>query len=158
MEGKKLEQMGRRGILYAYLLRSFSKGRKSGYDILREVEEKTAGRWKPGKGSVYPLITRMEQDGLLEVAETGARGVKKYALTAKGRQALKTVAEYARRRGEQFSALGGVMMEICGYEVDPELMAEVVKMRELMLVKGRGPRAGQVQGIVAKCAHELEKL
>jgi DNA-binding PadR family transcriptional regulator len=155
---KDFAEKAKHGILHAYVLRSLSHGRKSGYDLLREIEQKTDGRWKPGKGALYPLITKMKKMGLVEVSETGARGMKKYSLTKKGKIALAHVTDEARRRGEKFSAMGGIIMEICGFEVDPALMRNVVKMRELMLLKARGAKAGAAQKIISRCVEELENL
>ncbi|VVC04718.1 Transcriptional regulator PadR-like family protein [Candidatus Burarchaeum australiense] len=152
----KLEKIGFRSLLRAYLLKSFGEGRKSGYDILREIRVKSGGKWKPSKGAVYPLITESERRGLIRVVETGARGVKRYALTPAGRKALLHFKEHARHLGEQYRAMGSVMGNVFG-GFDPELHDLMVKARLLMLAKG-GCSHAAIKKIMKRTVEELENV
>ena len=54
----------------------------NGYQVISEIEEKTAGAWKPSPGSIYPTISQLEDEGLVEVVREG--GKKVLRLTADG--------------------------------------------------------------------------
>jgi DNA-binding PadR family transcriptional regulator len=57
-----------------------------GYEIIRTLEERTHGMWRPSAGSVYPTLQMLEEQGLVVSEETD--GKKVYSLTEKGRQEL----------------------------------------------------------------------
>ena len=91
-----------RGILRLYILSMLSKRQETGYSIMRTIEDKTEGAWRPGPGTVYPLLRSLLKDGLLERVGSPEDGVTvKYSVTKKGRQELeemqRTLASAGRR-------------------------------------------------------------
>ncbi|KQR20797.1 PadR family transcriptional regulator [Microbacterium sp. Leaf151] len=56
-----------------------------GYQIIREIEERSGGSWKPSPGSVYPTLQLLTDEGLVQSEESNGR--KTYSLTAEGRAA-----------------------------------------------------------------------
>ena len=62
-----------------------------GYDLIRRVRELSGGRLEWTEGTLYPVLHRLEREGLIESdwreSETGRRR-KYYALTVEGRAAL----------------------------------------------------------------------
>ncbi|MDQ1083706.1 MULTISPECIES: PadR family transcriptional regulator [Microbacterium] len=56
-----------------------------GYQIIREIEERSGGSWKPSPGSVYPTLQLLTDEGLVQAEESNGR--KTYSLTAEGRAA-----------------------------------------------------------------------
>lgn len=55
-----------------------------GYQIIREIEERTDGHWKPSAGSVYPTLQLLADEGLISAEESNGR--KTYTLTDAGRE------------------------------------------------------------------------
>ena len=132
-------KVGRMGMLRAYLMKSFSEGRKSGYDVIREIGAKTGGRWKPSKGALYPLLGEMEAKGIIRVVEKGARGMKKYALTERGRKAFKEFKERMIHIGQHHEALGGLLGNV--FEgMDGEVYRMMLKARHDIMEKVAGPK------------------
>jgi DNA-binding PadR family transcriptional regulator len=84
----------KKGLLRLFILRTLSVEAKSGYDILKEIEEKTSGEWRPSKGTVYPILTELEGQGFLEGVEEGARARKALKTTKAG---LEHLADSVRR-------------------------------------------------------------
>ena len=72
------------------ILGFLSWGPRSGYAIKKIVDRSTRFFWAASYGSIYPQLRRLEEDGLIEGAEspTGARRRKIYRLTPAGREAL----------------------------------------------------------------------
>jgi DNA-binding PadR family transcriptional regulator len=66
-----------------------------GYDLIRELEERSGGMWQPSPGSVYPTLQLLEDQGLLTSEEVDGKRV--YAITDQGRTHL---AEHQERHGE----------------------------------------------------------
>jgi DNA-binding PadR family transcriptional regulator len=53
-----------------------------GYDVIKELEEKTRGCYKPSPGTVYPTLQWLEEGGLVEMATED--GKKIYSITDDG--------------------------------------------------------------------------
>ena len=86
-----------RGTLKPIILSVLGEGaRLYGYEINKMVAEKTGNEIKLTDGALYPMLHRLEKDGLLEVEkeEVGSRIRKYYKLTANGeRESSKQVDE-----------------------------------------------------------------
>ncbi len=80
-----------RGDVRASVLFLLNERPMHGYQIIREIEERTSGRWKPSAGSVYPTLQMLADEGLVTVETADDRKV--YALTDEGREAAAHVAE-----------------------------------------------------------------
>nr|WP_233189155.1 PadR family transcriptional regulator [Subtercola sp. Z020] len=57
-----------------------------GYQIIREIEERSGGTWKPSAGSVYPTLQLLSDEGLISSEESNGR--KTYSLTEAGRMSV----------------------------------------------------------------------
>ncbi|MFV0623556.1 PadR family transcriptional regulator [Sphingomonas sp. ac-8] len=71
------------GDLRLVLLALIEQQPRHGYDLIREIKERTGGAYAPSPGVVYPTLTLLADMALVEEqAEEGAR--KAYAITAAG--------------------------------------------------------------------------
>nr|WP_245408771.1 PadR family transcriptional regulator [Variibacter gotjawalensis] len=59
---------------------------RHGYDIIKVLEEKTAGWYSPSPGTVYPTLTFLEEAGYVTAEADGAK--KLYTITPEGRAHL----------------------------------------------------------------------
>jgi DNA-binding PadR family transcriptional regulator len=73
----------RRGDVRAAILALLAERPMHGYEVIRELGERTGGVWQPSPGSVYPTLQMLEDEGLVSVEE--ADGRKRYTLTGQGR-------------------------------------------------------------------------
>jgi DNA-binding PadR family transcriptional regulator len=64
-----------------------------GYDLIRELEQRSGGMWRPSPGSIYPTLQLLEDEGLVTGAEQ--EGKRVYSITDAGRAEL----EARRERG-----------------------------------------------------------
>lgn len=87
-----------RGVLTEpmyYVLMSFLKQDRCGIEITEFVECRTRGRVRLGPGTLYTLLGKFQEEGLIE--ETEVEGRKRtYRLTDKGRQAYREELERLR--------------------------------------------------------------
>ncbi len=72
-----------RGGLRAAVLALLAERPMHGYQIIREIEERSGGSWKPSAGSVYPTLQLLADEGLVTAEESEGRKV--YSLTEAGR-------------------------------------------------------------------------
>ena len=93
-------------ILSYLVLHYCSDGPNYGYGIVNDIEELSGGNWSPSYGTIYPLIQRMVEDGLLEPRpDHGAEDRKYYGLTDAGKEKYEEIDEYCEQEQEAFSEL-----------------------------------------------------
>src|SRR3954467_226608 len=62
------------GELRLVLLALLEEQPRHGYDLIREIEERTGGSYAPSPGVVYPTLTMLDEMGQIdEVKEEGSR-------------------------------------------------------------------------------------
>ena len=84
----------RRGDVRTGLLALLEERPMHGYDVIREIEQRSGGAWRPSPGSIYPTLQMLEEEGLL--TSEGVDGKRTYAITDAGRGEL---AERRQRAG-----------------------------------------------------------
>jgi DNA-binding PadR family transcriptional regulator len=75
-----------RGDIRAAILTLLAEEPMHGYQIIQVVSERSGGAWTPSPGSVYPTLQQLEDEGLIEPAESET-GRRVFALTEAGRAA-----------------------------------------------------------------------
>ncbi|MFI9723508.1 PadR family transcriptional regulator [Streptomyces sp. NPDC052396] len=73
----------RRGDVRASILALLTDGPMHGYEMIREIADRSGGTWRPSPGSVYPTLQLLEDEGLITSASEG--GKKLFTLTEEGR-------------------------------------------------------------------------
>ncbi|MEU2117891.1 PadR family transcriptional regulator [Streptomyces sp. NPDC016459] len=73
----------RRGDVRASILALLKDRPMHGYEMIREIGERSDGAWKPSPGSVYPTLQMLEDEGLIISESEG--GKKLFTLTDTGR-------------------------------------------------------------------------
>jgi DNA-binding PadR family transcriptional regulator len=89
MGGGEFMRLGRmlaQGDLRLIALALIAEQPRHGYDIIKQLEEKTAGWYSPSPGIVYPCLTYLEEAGQLTSQADGAK--KLYTITEAGRAYL----------------------------------------------------------------------
>jgi len=86
-----------KGFLRYQVLKLLNEKPMSGSELMGEIERQTEGRWRPSPGSIYPLLSWLQDNGHIKEADGQEAGVKRYALTESGKALL---AEHDKRREE----------------------------------------------------------
>lgn len=105
-----------RGLLALFILHSLSQQPKSGYELLKEIEVKTEGIWVPSKGTLYPILKQLEEEGLIRVGEIGKRSKHIFELTQNGEETLRTLKEHKKESREKHLQFKNLLIEIFGEE------------------------------------------
>lgn len=88
-----------KGTLQTIVLKLLAEnGRMYGYEITQHVKDETDGKIQLTEGALYPMLHKLEADGLLktESEHIGKRVRKYYSLTREGKvKAKKKVSEFA---------------------------------------------------------------
>jgi DNA-binding PadR family transcriptional regulator len=95
---------------------------RHGYEIIKLLEDKTAGWYSPSPGIVYPTLTFLEEAGYVTAQAEGAK--KLYAITEEGRAHLEENRDFVDAVLERMSAVGDRAKQIrehfAGREDDDE--------------------------------------
>jgi hypothetical protein len=63
----------RRGDVRLAILRLLAEEPRNGYQLMQTIEERSEGQWRPSPGSVYPTISQLEDEGLIQRAGGAGR-------------------------------------------------------------------------------------
>ena len=89
MEDRFLQQM-KKGVLELVVLELLCAKPSYGYELLVALREKSDGLFALKEGTLYPILYRLEDDGLIEASWSQGEGrvapKKIYTATEKGRQ------------------------------------------------------------------------
>jgi len=73
----------------------------TGTDIMQRLSEITENQWNPSPGTIYPLLSSLEVEGVIEAATTEGRS-KTYCLTEEGKkQMLKAIKRMTSEVGQK---------------------------------------------------------
>lgn len=86
------------------ILLALAEGERHGYDVMVEIERRTAGRISPNPGTLYRALDRLVHEGLLTAAMRPVEGEsrKLFALSALGKAVA--AAEAARLSDQVLAA------------------------------------------------------
>ncbi|MCM1121476.1 MAG: PadR family transcriptional regulator [Eubacterium sp.] len=92
---EKYERQMKKGVLDMLVLQLLSKEQMYGYQLIMELREKSGDIFCLKEGTLYPILYRLEDEGLVESrwseAEDKQLPRKYYLMTNKGRQALQEI-------------------------------------------------------------------
>jgi DNA-binding PadR family transcriptional regulator len=71
----------RRGIFKGVVLYVLRSRPLSGYEILKELSRLSAGRYVPSPGTLYPLLSYLESEGLITAREVMLGGVGRRSMS-----------------------------------------------------------------------------
>lgn len=80
-----------KGHIRLAVLTLLNKQSLHGYRIMKEIENKTLGFWKPTAGGVYPILKKLEGKGYIKgawITQGKGRKRKLYHITKEGKRVL----------------------------------------------------------------------
>jgi DNA-binding PadR family transcriptional regulator len=124
-----------RGDVRAAILTLLGEGPRNGYQIMSEIEERSAGAWRPSPGAVYPALQQLADEGLIAGAESGGRRL--FSLTDAGRRHVADHPETARPAWEAMAGTGTAPV--------PGLFAEAARLGGSIVQVAHAGTPGQVR-------------
>ena len=103
-----------RGLLHFYALLSIARKPMRGYDLIREIEAKTDGAWRPGPGAVYPVLQKLVKQGLVSVKKRSKDGSTQilYEITPKGLSHIADSKKAMRTSTERMSLMSALFVDL----------------------------------------------
>jgi DNA-binding PadR family transcriptional regulator len=108
----------RKGDVRSVILSLLAEAPSNGYGLIKSIQDKTGGMWRPSPGSVYPTLQQLVDEGL--IASTGEGKRTEFELTDEGRAYVEENKEHLdsawnasndswNAHGELFSSVGKLM-------------------------------------------------
>ena len=184
MGGGDMMRAGRmlaQGDLRLIALALIAEQPRYGYEIIKLLEEKTAGWYSPSPGIVYPTLTYLEEAGHVTATAEGAK--KLYTITDEGRVHLEENRSFVDAVLERMSAIGERARRIREHfardeydderrsgrrrgrdrheddSVPPLVRAALDNLREVaeQVIEGDADAEAKVVELLARAAQELKK-
>jgi len=139
---------------------------RHGYEIIKVLEDKTAGWYSPSPGIVYPTLTYLEETGYVTAEVEGAK--KRYAITDEGRAHLEENRDFVDAVLERLALIGervARMRRRFGGDDDerrgmpPLVRAAIDNLREVAVKRldDDAEAEAKVVEVLARAAAELKK-
>jgi DNA-binding PadR family transcriptional regulator len=134
--GKIPPQGAPRGVLIYWILHRIAARPTHGYEILVEIDTKSDGAWRPGPGSVYPILSKLRRAGLIEADGTaGKADQQKYKITRKGLAQIEESKETFRMMMRRLGHLRGLFIDLIGPDEIAGFLVEGAK-KQFDLARG----------------------
>ncbi len=103
-----------RGLLGFYALLSIGRKPMSGYDLMKEVEEKTEGAWRPGPGAVYPVLKKLAKRGYISPRKNEGYGPAEvlYQITPAGRSNIDSAKKAMGSSGQRLRTMSSLFVDL----------------------------------------------
>lgn len=131
-----------RGLLFFYALLSIGRKPMSGYDLMREIEDKTEGAWHPGPGTVYPTLQRLARQGYVRARKKSGDGPIQvsYEITPAGLRNIANAKKAMESSGERMRMMSSLFIDLMepddlvkfasnSFELQTELMRTILEAK-----------------------------
>jgi DNA-binding PadR family transcriptional regulator len=141
------------GDLRLLLLALIADRPSHGYDLIRTIEAKFAGSYSPSPGTIYPTLTLLEEQELVESA-AAAGGKKSYSATLAGRRFLAENSEQVKALMARIDIMAGTKE---GSAIPDAIMHAIQTLRHAIMAKGgwSGAEAERIRAILEKAARDI---
>jgi DNA-binding PadR family transcriptional regulator len=141
------------------LLSLLAEGPKHGYQLMKELKERSGGMYRASAGTVYPTLQMLEDEGLIELDPQSSR--KAYKITDAGQEELKRDPEGVKRIWERAEH-----WEDWSQYSGPEILAFASPLGRLLKstmkaakrAGGNDDREAKIRDVLRKAAADLDEL
>jgi DNA-binding PadR family transcriptional regulator len=113
-----------KGFIRFRVLESLNEKPMSGSELIEEIEKNTSGFWKPSPGSIYPLLSWLQEHRCIHELPT-ENGLKRYELTESGKSLLDEQKRIRQKFREEVGFLPAPFFEGLLSRISPEKTIEI---------------------------------
>jgi DNA-binding PadR family transcriptional regulator len=123
-----------KGFIRTHVLEALSQKPMSGSELMENIESHTGGLWKPSPGSIYPLLSWLQDNQYIKELPV-ENGLKRYELTESGKTLLEEQKKIRKKFREEVGFLPAPFFDNLLTKIPPEKTAEIRNsMRQLAIV------------------------
>jgi DNA-binding PadR family transcriptional regulator len=113
-----------KGFIRYHVLEALNEKPMSGSEIMADIEKQTGGCWKPSPGSIYPLLSWLQDNGHVKELPM-ENGLKRYELTESGKKLLTEQKKIRKQLREEVGFLPAPFFDSFLMKISPEKNAEI---------------------------------
>ena len=136
------------------ILSLLAEGPKHGYQLMKEMKDRSSGMYSASAGTVYPTLQQLEDEDLVEATQLSGKRV--YSLTKAGQKELDKDPEIVRQIWERAERCGD-WGQFSGPDALMLYGPLAALMRASLQAAGRADNK-DVRAILDRAIHELEEL
>jgi len=147
------------GEIRLAILSLLSEGPKHGYQLMKEMEERSGGMYRSSAGSVYPTLQQLEDEELIRSDQQSGKRV--YSLTEAGLRELERDPDAVRRiwqRAEQWEEWRHCMNPSLMWVIGPLAVTVRAAWSAAGRVSGKNDGEVRVRDILDRARRDLEHL
>jgi DNA-binding PadR family transcriptional regulator len=142
---------GARGDVRAAILLLLDEEPMHGYQLIQQMAERSSGVWRPSPGSVYPTLSQLADEGLIQVTTDEGRNVA--SLTETGKAYLD---EHRDQLGTPWDEVAGSVKEEA-FDVKGEIGAVMGAVHQVLRV-GSADQVGQATKVLAETRKAIYRI
>ncbi|HUS78586.1 MAG TPA: PadR family transcriptional regulator [Patescibacteria group bacterium] len=146
-----------RGMLRQLSLQFMKQRPMSGSEIADQIEEYTD--WRPSPGSIYPLLSFLQEEGLIQPHDDKDTILKRFALTERGREIIMESVANDRGMKNRYKSIRKVYWKL-HMEMPEELynsLSNMLNTFESAYIRNRDPERIQRLGAALDSAANIIK-
>jgi DNA-binding PadR family transcriptional regulator len=113
-----------KGFIRYHVLEALNEKAMSGSELMEEIEKHTGGHWKPSPGSIYPLLSWLQDNGYLKELPS-ENGLKRYELTQSGKELLAEQEKLRNKVREEMGFMPGQFFDNFMTKIPPEKLLDI---------------------------------
>lgn len=161
--GRRRGRMFGQGELRLVLLKLIADQPRHGYELIKAVEEMTAGSYAPSPGTVYPTLSLLEDEGAIREVAGGDEPRKAFEATDQGRAELEERNEEADTLIARLSDHGERHAERGRAFAKPEMFRALGNLAQVVKMKAKGGKlddeaVAQMVDLIDEMARKIERL
>ncbi len=113
-----------KGFIRYHVLEALNEKAMSGSELMEEIEKHTGGHWKPSPGSIYPLLSWLQDNGYLKELPS-ENGLKRYELTQSGKELLAEQEKLRNKVRDEMGFMPGQFFDNFVTKIPPEKLHDI---------------------------------
>jgi DNA-binding PadR family transcriptional regulator len=141
------------------VLSLLAEGPKHGYQLIKELQERSGGLYRASAGTIYPTLAELDDEGL--ITSERVEGKRVYRITPEGRKELENDPEAVHRiwsRAERWEDWGNCMRPEAFSLLGPAGALFKAALYAAGRAGGRPEREQQIRDILDRANGELSEL
>jgi DNA-binding PadR family transcriptional regulator len=141
------------------ILSLLGEGPKHGYQLMKELEERSGGFYRASAGSVYPTLQQLEDEDLISSGQQ--EGKRVYGITDAGRKELEKDPEAVRRiwrRAEKWGEWGQMMNPDAFHYMKPLMSLTRAAWQAANRASGKPEAEERLRLALDRALQELEQV
>lgn len=149
-----------KGLLHHITLGILKQKPMAGSELMEEIEYYTD--WRPSPGSIYPLLSKLQEQGLIKVAESGDSSLKRYSLTLTGMKSIEEHRKQGLHLRLRYHSIQKIYWKLCEempedlFEAQSKLLGAIEKIH--LLIRNNPGVSSKIQDLLQETAEKIEEI